>query len=117
MVCSNDGGCYSKLRILRSAAMHFLVLGTLQCLVCSAVNSHQHVKNIVNALSAGDFHILMEITKLTDFETPLSNGVETTYEQSTKTAESGIVKPGIEIQLLTKNAQLIAELKRVHLRS
>ena len=68
LVCCNNGGCHSKLRILRSAATHFPVLGTLQRLVCSAVNSHQCVQNIDNALCAGDFHTLMEITKLTDLK-------------------------------------------------
>ena len=53
----------------------------------------------------------MEITKLTNFETLLSNEVETTYEQCTVTADSGVLQPGIEIQLLTKHAQLITELE------
>ena len=100
-VCSNDGGCYSKMRILRSAATHFPVLATLLRLVYSAVNSHQCVQNIDNALCAGDFHTLMEITKLTDFETLLSNEVKTTHEQCTEIADSGLVQAGIEIQLLS----------------
>ena len=53
----------------------------------SAVNSHRCVQKIDNALSTGNFHTLMEITKLTDFETLLSNEVETTYEQCTETAK------------------------------
>ena len=100
------------MRILRSAATHYPVLTTLLRLVCSAMNSHQCVQNIDNALSAGDFHALMEVTKVTDFESLLSNEVETTYEQSTETADSGIVQPGIEIQLLIKHAQLITELEK-----
>ena len=79
---------------------------------CSAVNSHHCVLSIDNALLAGDFHTLMEITKLTDFATLLSNEVETTYEQCRETAGKGIVHPGVEIQFLTKHAQLITELEK-----
>ena len=96
LVCSNNGGCHSKILILRSAATHFPVLTSLLCLMCSAVNSHQCVQNIDNALCAGDFHTLMEVTKLTDFETLLSNEVETTYERCTENSNSGISQPDIE---------------------
>ena len=107
LVCSNDGGCHSKMHIFRSAATHYPVLRTLLRLVCSAVNSHHFVQSIFSALSAGDFHTLMEITNLTDFATLLSNVVETTYEQCTEIADKGIVHPSVEIQLLTKHAQLL----------
>ena len=50
LVCFNNGGCYSKMRILRSATTHFPVLATMLRLMYSAVNSHQCVKNIDNAL-------------------------------------------------------------------
>ena len=45
LVCYNDG-CYSKVRILRSAATHFPVLATLLRLVYSAVNSHQCMQSM-----------------------------------------------------------------------
>jgi hypothetical protein len=67
------------------------------------------VQNIDNALSAGDFQTLTEITNLTDFESLLSNEVESTYEQP---AVSGLAQPGIEMQLLTTHAQLIADLEK-----
>ena len=73
LVCSNDGRCHSKMCILRSAATHFPVLATLLHLVYSAVNSHQCVQNIDNAPSTGDFHTLMEITKLTKNKTVCLN--------------------------------------------
>ena len=85
------------------------VLMTLLCLVYSAMNSQQ-CANIDNALSAGNFHILMEI-ELNDFESLLSSEVESTYEQCTETADSGLVQPAIEIQLQIKLAQIIAELE------
>ena len=78
----------------------------------SAVNSHKCVQNIDNALSAGDYHTLMDITDLNDFEAMLSNEVESTYEQCADSADSELVKPGIEMKLLTMHAQLIADLEK-----
>ena len=62
LVCSNDGGCHSQLRILRSAATHFPVLTTFLRHVCCALESHKTVHSIDEALCTGDFHTLMEIT-------------------------------------------------------
>ena len=73
------------------------MLATLLHLLCSAVNSHHCIQNIDNTLSTDDFHTLMKITKQTNFETLLSNEVETTHEQCTEIADSGLVQPGIEI--------------------
>ena len=111
MVCSNDGGCHSKMHILGAAATHYPLTKLLR-IVYSAVNSHKCVQNIDNALSAGDYHTLMEITDLTDFEALLSNEVESTYEQCADFADSELVQPGIEMKLLTKHAQLIADLQK-----
>ena len=72
LVCSNDGGCYSKMHILRAAATHYPLLTKLMRLVYSAVNSHKCVQNIDNALSAGNYHTLMDITELIDFEALLA---------------------------------------------
>ena len=43
LICSNDGGCRSKIRILRDAATHYPLLTKLLRLVYSAVNSHKCV--------------------------------------------------------------------------
>ena len=67
LVCSNDGGCRSQLRILRAASTHHGVLRTLLNHVYTARRSHLGVVSIDKALSAGDFHSLMEITKVHDF--------------------------------------------------
>ena len=82
LVCSNDGGCHSKLRIIRSAATHYPVLVTLSHHVYRALCSHEQcteasdsvlthalcahvgVQKIDRALGSGDFHTLMEITKI-----------------------------------------------------
>ena len=112
LVCSNDGGCRSKMCILRAAATHYPLLTKLMRLVYSAVNSHKCVQNIDNALSAGDYHTLMDITELTDFDALLRNEVESTYEQCADSADSELVQPGIEMNLLTKHAQLIADLEK-----
>ena len=49
------------------------------------------MQNIDNALSAGDYHTLMDITNLNDFEAMLSNEVESTYEQCIDSADSDLV--------------------------
>ena len=94
MVCSNDGGCQSKLRILRAASTHYPVLGNLHR-VHSAIRSHSCVHDIDEALCDGDFHALMEITNVDDFESLLSNDVESSYEQCTDTvvADSMLRQP------------------------
>ena len=73
---------------------------------------HKCVQNIDNALSAGDYHTLMDITEFTDFEALLCNEVESTYEQCANSADSDLTKPGIEVKLLTKHAQLIDDLEK-----
>ena len=88
IVCSNDGGCNSKLRILRAASVHYLVLGNLLHHVDNAIRSSSRVDNIDEALFAGDFHALMELTKVDDFDTLLNNDVESSYEQCTDSADA-----------------------------
>ena len=93
LVCSNDGGCHSKLRILKSAAIHFPVLSTFSRLVCCALESHKTVQSIDEALCTGDLQSLMDITKVSDFETLFNNELENSYEQCTEAAGSVLVKP------------------------
>ena len=81
LVCSNDGGCQSKLRILRAASTHYPVLGNFMHHVHSAIRSHSCVHDIDEALCDGDFHALMEITNVDGIESLLSNDVESSYEQ------------------------------------
>ena len=69
------------------------------------------VRDIDRALCVGDFHALMEPTDMTDFETMLTNYVESTYEQCTdSTAEA--VFPHLESQLVVTHAKLITELEK-----
>ena len=49
--------------------------------VNDAVRSSLHVDDIDEALCAGDFLALMELTKVDDFDTLFSNDVESSYEQ------------------------------------
>ncbi len=50
LVCSNDGGCRSTLRILRAASTHYPVLRNFLGHVHSAVRSHLRVYDIDKAL-------------------------------------------------------------------
>ena len=81
LVCSIDGGCQSKLRILSAASTHYPVLGNFMHHLHSAIRSHSCVHDIDESLCDGDFDALMEITNVDDFESLLSNDVELSYEQ------------------------------------
>ena len=81
LVCFNDGGCCSQLRILRAASTHYGVLRTLLNHVYSAITSHVGVLNIDKALRTCDLHSLMESTKVTDFAVLLTNDLDASYEQ------------------------------------
>ena len=65
-------------------------------------------------LCANDFHALMELTKVDDFDTLFSNDVESSYEQCTGSADgdSMLRQPHLASQLLFTHAQLIARLEK-----
>ena len=109
LVCFNDSGCHSKLRILRSAATHYPVLVTFSHHVYQAIGAHVGVQMIDRALGSGDFHTLMEITKTCDFESLLSNDIDTSYEQCTEAFDSVLIHAGVENKLLIEHAQLITQ--------
>ena len=67
------------------------------------------VQMIDRALGSGDFHTLMDITKICDFETLLSNDINTSYEQCTEAADSVLTHAGVENNLLIEHAQLITQ--------
>ena len=70
---------------------------------------HVGVQMIDRALSSGDFHTLMEITKTCDFETLLSNDINTSYEQCTEAADSVLIHAAVENKLLIEHAQRIIQ--------
>ena len=65
MVCSNDGGCRCQLRIFRAVSTLYSVLKTLLNYVYTVRRSHLGFVSIDKALGAGDFHSLMQNTRLT----------------------------------------------------
>ena len=71
LVCSNNGGCKSQLRILRAASTHFPVLRKFLHEVHIAIKNHMNVFEIDKALCAGDYRMLMVITKMYEF-TPIT---------------------------------------------
>ena len=69
------------------------------------------VRDIDRALCTGDFHALMELTAMTDFETMLTNDVKSMYEQCTdSTVEAAF--PHLESQLAVTHTKLITELEK-----
>ena len=87
------------------------MLVTLSHHVYRAIGAHVGVQKIDRALCSGDFHTLMEITKISDFKTLLSNEIDTSYEQCTEPADSVLTHAGVENKLLIEHAQLSLNLK------
>ena len=112
LVCSNDGGCHSRLRILRAASTHYPVLTKFLSYLYTAINSHLSVCNVDNALSNGDFNSLMGITNTDSCEALLCNDIETRYEQCTDTASENLREPISESQLMIKHAHIISQLEK-----
>ena len=114
LVCyDNDTQCRSKLRILRAVSTHYPVLRNLLHGLYSGMKSHMYVATIDNALSAGDFHSLMEITNI-EFYNLFSTNVEERYEQHTDTVAAGSMlrNPNLESHLLTTYAKLMIDLDK-----
>ena len=82
---------------------------TLSHHVYQAIGAHVGVEMIDRAMSSGDFYTLMEITKTFDFETLLSNDIDTSYEQCTEAADCVLIHAGVENNLLIEHAQLITQ--------
>ena len=112
LVCSNDGGCHSQLRILRAASTHYGVLRTLVDHVYTATRSHLCVVSIDKALGAGDFHSLMEITKVHDVADLLTADLDSSYQQSADDAATVSVPQSLETQLLITHAQTISQFEK-----
>ena len=111
LIRSIGAGCKSQLRILKAAATHYPLLGKFLHNVHTAIQSHVFVHDIDQALCAGDFRTLMELTEMTDFETMLTNDVESTYKQCTDFTV-GAVFPQLESQLVVRHAKLITQLEQ-----
>ena len=115
LVCSQlDGGCQSKLRILRAASTHFPLLRNFLHDVHSAISSHICVTEIDKVLCTGNFRKLMELTHMTMFAQLLSNDLESCYQQCTDLAcdDSALSHPNLELQLEITHAALISELEK-----
>ena len=77
----------------------------------SALVSHKCVCKIDQALSAGDYSKLMEITGIKNIESLLSNDVDLKYEQI-KHNNSYLRQPDLEEKLVVTHAALITELEK-----
>ena len=112
LICSNDGGCRSQLYILRAASTHYGVLRTLLDHVYTDRRSHLCVVSIEKALGAGDFHSLMETTKVHDVADLLTADLDSTYQQSASNAVTVSVPQSLETQLLITHAQTVSEFEK-----
>ena len=64
------------------------------------------------ALSAGDFHSLMETTKVHDFADLLTADLDSSYQQSADDAGTMSVPQSLETELLIKHAQTISHFEK-----
>ena len=111
IVCYCGNECGSQLRILRAASTHFPILRTFLHQIHSAIVCHKCVCKIDQALSAGDYSKLMEITGIKNIESLLSNDVDLKYEQI-KHNNSYLRQPDLEEKLVVTHAALITELEK-----
>ena len=111
LVCSNDGECHSQLCILRVASTHYGVLKTLLDHVYTARRSHLGVVSIDKALSAGDFHSLMETTKVHGVADLLTADLDSSYQQPADVRTISVPQ-GLETQLLIRHAQTVSDFEQ-----
>jgi len=64
LACSNDGGCYSQLRVLRAAGTHSPKLGNFHHCVNNEISNRLCVRDIDMALLFGDLELLIQINKV-----------------------------------------------------
>ena len=119
LVCSNNSGCQSKLRVLRAASIPLPCVETFLHQLSSARTSHRCINDIGQALCAGQYHRLMDIAQINGFESLISNDVESSYEQCTDVAggKSVLRQPNLEVQLLITRAELIIVSSRMRFRT
>ena len=114
IVCYCGSLCTSQLRILRASSTHFPILRQLLREVHGAIASHKCVLEIDEALSAGDYHKLMEIANIRTFGALLKNDLDSKYEQcnDSECGDSVLRQPDLEEQLVLTHAALITELDK-----
>ena len=115
LLCYNGSECKSELRILRTASTHYAVLRSFLRAVYSALSSHKAVAHIDKALSDSNFNQLLQISNVA-CDSLFSNEVLSTHQQvAGDIADNFLRKPGLQMQLETDHAKIIAEFeKAVH---
>ena len=117
LVCYNDTGCRSNLRILKCGAVHYPVLLHFLNDVYSVLREYSNVKVIDKALGTGDCTKLMSLTKTNEYCDLLSNDVETSYETSQSgsslTNLTKLRQPNLESQLMIEYAGTKSRLEKM----
>ena len=80
--------------------------------VYTARRSHLCVVSIDKALGAGNFHSLMEITKVHDVADLLTADLDSCYQQSADDAGTVSVPQSLQTQLLIIHAQTVSEFEK-----
>ena len=109
MLCFIDSDCKSRLRILRLASTHYPSLRSFLHAVYGARNSHLKILKLDEALSKGDFSVLMKASSVS-LDTIFSLVEEHVQEGSDQTSD--LVKPDLELRLHVCNAEVIADYQK-----
>ena len=109
LLCYNNSGCTSKLRILRAASVHFPLLRRVVICVYAAVSAHNKLIQIDKALNQGDCVAIMSLLRISCFDDLLSNEIDLTFSNLTSPDESDIID---EADLRIRHAEIIAEYEK-----
>ena len=125
LVCFNDGGCDSKIRILRAASTHYPKLRTFLHYLHNAIRSHVTVREIDQFLGAGNFCVLMQMCEVETFECLLcdrewrnleATDTEPTFSESRLLVANAILINDYEKQLLDDPDHVCCSSERLHRR-
>lgn len=106
LTCYNDNGCNSQLRILRCAAVHYPLLSKILRSVYTALQKHDAIVSIDEALLNLDYLKLIKILNLGSCDEILANDLDYAYHQDFTDNSYN------ETKILLDNAASIADFNR-----
>uniref|UniRef100_A0A1X7UTB2 Uncharacterized protein n=1 Tax=Amphimedon queenslandica TaxID=400682 RepID=A0A1X7UTB2_AMPQE len=113
----DDNECKSKLRILRAASPHYLMLRTFLRNIYQAINYDDALSQIDQALSEGDVDALIKIATECDRSNEKSDVAQIFSSRYDSDSDINLRDPDLETKLLTENVNLIAEFHKGNQRS
>ena len=119
LLCSLNGNCQSKLRIIRAASAHYSTLRRFMRELHPALKHHKTIHKIDAALGEGDFEVLMSMADCKDFcnifdDVPTSDddAEGDTPSDAVPMDERGLRRRNLESWLQVKYATVIHDLQK-----